>query len=207
MKRFAWPIALAAAVIVAWFQSCAARDANAAKQAALDSGVVWLERARTADDQRAGARREIMMLELREISLRDSAASARRVADSLRLARRSIVAAPVVAGAAPTPSDSVAALHAKLDNCEQESEALRDESGWFGDQIAVKDQQLTVLRIQAATDSAAIRDGQRTVTQLRDQVKRLEVPCSFGPFGCPSRKTVLVGALTIGFGLGLVIAW
>jgi hypothetical protein len=133
----------------------------------------------------------------------DRAQEAIAEADRLRAQRLRVLPVASQPGAASTASDTLRAMESALENCDQETIALR--RAITQDSIALKQSALSEaeLRGALAIERQSVADLTGVNQKLSTQLEAADPPCRVAFFPCPSRKTVFI----VGIGLGAGITW
>jgi hypothetical protein len=188
-------IAVVAVVVlgVLWLSKCQGDDWNAEREALLDENdslrvtVAVRTEQSIAHEQRANVAEQEKQIAL------DSARKALAVADRLRTVRAAIRPVASQPGAAPTVSDTLAAVRAALANAEAETDVLRARIRQDSTALAAAERSQAAMAGALALERQNVASVMAGNAKLVKQLSDAEAPCRILFFGCPSRTVVAVG--------------
>lgn len=192
-------VAILAVIAVAGLMSKCQGDRWQAKtDAALDTAAEARTQARVNAARAAEAENRANVATADKLIAQDRALRALAEANRLRNARPAIVPVASQPGAAPTVSDTLVAVVAQLENCEQETVALRVTIRQDSAASAASDRSQMELRGALALERQSGAQLTASNNQLATQLASADPPCRIAFWSCPSRKTMLVGGVVIG---------
>lgn len=143
----------------------------------------------------------VVRLQTEKQAAQDSTRRAIAEADRLRAQRLRVVPVASQPGTAPTVSDTLRAVETQLEDCDQETTALRAAIKQDSTALARAAETEAVRAGQLASKDSSIVELKGVVDQLSTQLEAADPPCRVAFFSCPSRKTVFIVGAVLGAGL------